>query len=90
MQFIQTKGTLKNGVLFLEKELDELSTEEQDVDVIIFFKEPQEQAEFDQIRTEMQIGFQEAGIETREQVLQLIKEVKLELFQERQKCKESF
>jgi len=90
MQFIQTKGTLKNGVLFLEKDLDELSTEEQDVDVIIFFKEPQEQAEFDQIRTEMQIGFQEAGIETREQVLQLIKEVKLELFQERQKCKESF
>jgi len=74
----------------LEKELDELSTEKQDADVIIFFKEPQEQAEFDQIRTEMQIGFQEAGIETCEQVLQLIKEVKLELFQERQKCKESF
>lgn len=90
MQVIQAKGILKKGVLFLEKAFDELSTEEQDVDVIIFFKEPQEQADFDRVRTEMQIGFQEAGIETREQVLQLIKEVKLELFQERQKCKESF
>jgi len=28
MQFIQTKGTIKNGVLFWEKELDQLSIEE--------------------------------------------------------------
>ncbi len=44
---------------------------------------PNKQVEFEQARTKMQAAFKEAGIETQEQILELIREVKQELFQER-------
>ena len=83
MRFIQTKAILENGQLVLDKPIDKLPTEEQNVDVIIVFKETKQPEDLDEIRNDMQTAFKEAGIETREQVLQVIKEVKQELFQER-------
>ncbi|MEA5511490.1 hypothetical protein VB715_17090 [Crocosphaera sp. UHCC 0190] len=41
------------------------------------------QEEFNQVRQDMQEAFKRAGIETREQILELIHEVKLELLKER-------
>jgi len=90
MRFIQTKAILENGQLVLYEPIDKLPTEERNVDVIIVFKETKPPEDIDELRTDMQTAFQEAGIETREQVLQVIKEVKQELFQERQECKKYF
>ncbi|MEB3882680.1 hypothetical protein [Lyngbya sp. CCY1209] len=83
MKIIQTKATLKNGELFLNKAIDDLPQDEREVEVVILFKEPHEEADFDRVRAEMQAGFKEAGIETREQVLELIRDVKQEMFRER-------
>lgn len=83
MRFIQTKAILENGQLVLDKPIDKFPTEEQNVDVIIVFKKTKQPEKLDEIRNDMQTAFKEAGIATREQVLQVIKEVKQELFQER-------
>ncbi len=48
------------------------------------------QVEFEQARTKMQAAFKEAGIDTDEQILELIRKVKQELFQERYEWGEFF
>lgn len=82
MQIIQSKATIKNGQIILDNPSPELM-KNQEIEVVIILKNNDEQAAFKQARQEMQIAFKKAGIETREQILELIREVKLELINER-------
>lgn len=82
MQFIQTKAKIKNGQLILDQPDQNLPTGTE-VEVVIIVSNQSQQIEFEQARTKMQAAFKEAGIETQEQILELISEVKQELFQER-------
>ena len=82
MQFIQTKAKIKNGQLILEQPHQDLPTDE-DCEVVIIVPNNNNPLEFEQARTKMQAAFKATGIESREQILELIREVKKELFQER-------
>jgi hypothetical protein len=82
MQIIQSKAKIKNGQIILESHPQEL-LDNQEIEVVIIVKEANQQEEFKQARQEMQTAFKEAGIKTREQILELIQEVKLELINER-------
>ncbi|WP_204104373.1 MULTISPECIES: hypothetical protein [Spirulina sp. CCY15215] len=90
MRLIHTKATVEDGQLFLDESLDNLPAKIKRVDVIVVLEDEKKQEEFEQVRTEMQEGFKEAGIVTREQIMQLIKDVKKEIYQEQHECKESF
>lgn len=83
MQIIQTSAIVKNGQLILNDNQSNLPDNTQ-LKVIILIPEEDQQLEFQQARNQMQNAFKQAGIETREQILDLIQEVKLELLQERQ------
>ena len=50
--------------------------------MIIIVKKEGKQDDFDHARQEMQLAFKNAGITNREKILNLIKEVKQELFEE--------
>ncbi|GCL56741.1 hypothetical protein NIES3806_41060 [Microcystis aeruginosa NIES-3806] len=82
MQFIQTKAKIKDGQLIIEQPHQDLPTDTE-VELVIIVPDKNKQVEFEQARTNMQAAFKEAGIETQEQILELIREVKQELFQER-------
>jgi Trm5-related predicted tRNA methylase len=82
MQIIQSKAKIKNGKIILESPPQELLNN-QEIEVVIILKEPNKQEEFKEARQEMQTAFKEAGIETPEQILALIREVKLELIEDR-------
>jgi type IV secretory pathway VirJ component len=82
MQFIQTKAKIKNGQLIIEQPHQNLPTDTE-IEVVIIVSDENKQVEFEQARTKMQAAFKEAGIETDEQILELIREVKQELLQER-------
>ncbi|TRT48496.1 MAG: hypothetical protein EWV85_17455 [Microcystis aeruginosa Ma_QC_C_20070703_M131] len=82
MQFIQTKAKIKDGQLIIEQPHQDLPTDTE-VELVIIVPDKNKQIEFEQARTNMQAAFKEAGIETQEQILELIREVKQELFQER-------
>lgn len=82
MQIIQSKAKIKNGKIILESPPQELLNN-QEIEVVIILKEPNKQEEFKEARQEMQTAFKEVGIETREQIFELIREVKLELMNER-------
>ncbi|MCA2693946.1 MULTISPECIES: hypothetical protein [unclassified Microcystis] len=84
MQFIQTKAKIKDGQLIIEQYHQDLPTDTE-VELVIIVPDKNKQVEFEQARTNMQAAFKEAGIETQEQILELIREVKQELFQERYK-----
>ena len=84
MQFIQTKAKIKDGQLIIEQPHQDLPTDTE-VELVIIVPDKNKQVEFEQARTNMQAAFKEAGIETQEQILELIREVKQELFQERYK-----
>jgi hypothetical protein len=73
---------IKNGQLILEQLQQNLPTDTE-VEVIIIVLNENQPIDFEQTRTQMQTAFKEAGIETREQILELIRDVKKELFQER-------
>lgn len=81
-QFIQTKAKIKDGQLIIEQPHQDLPTDTE-VELVIIVPDKNKQIEFEQARTNMQAAFKEAGIETQEQILELIREVKQELFQER-------
>ena len=80
MQFIQTKAKIKDGQLIIEQPHQDLPTDTE-VELVIIVPDKNKQVEFEQARTNMQAAFKEAGIETQEQILELIREVKQELFQ---------
>ncbi|MFY7931105.1 MAG: hypothetical protein ACOVO7_00400 [Microcystis aeruginosa] len=82
MQFIQTKAKIKDGQLIIEQPHQDLPTDTE-VELVIIVPDKNKQVEFEQARTNMQAAFKEAGIETQEQILELIREVKQELFHER-------
>ena len=82
MQFIQTKAKIKDGQLIIEQPHQDLPRDTE-VELVIIVPDQNKQVEFEQARTEMQAAFKKAGIETQEQILELIREVKQELFQER-------
>ncbi len=88
-QFIQTKAKIKDGQLIIEQPHQDLPTDTE-VELVIIVPDKNKQVEFEQARTNMQAAFKEAGIETQEQILELIREVKQELFQERYKWGEFF
>jgi hypothetical protein len=81
-QFIQTKAKIKDGQLIIEQPHQDLPTDTE-VELVIIVPDKNKQVEFEQARTNMQAAFKEAGIETDEQILELIRKVKQELFQER-------
>ena len=81
MQFIQTKAKIKDGQLIIEHPHQDLPTDTE-IEVVIIVPDQNEQVEFEQAR-KMQAAFKEAGIDTDEQILELIRKVKQELFQER-------
>lgn len=83
MKIIHTLAKVKNGKLIVES-CDSNLSESQEVEVVIIIPGEQQQAEFNQVRQEMQKSFQGAGIDSREKILNLINEVKIELFNERQ------
>ncbi len=89
MQFIQTKAKIKDGQLIIEQSHQDLPTDTE-VELVIIVPDKNKQVEFEQARTNMQAAFKEAGIETQEQILELIREVKQELFQERYEWGEFF
>jgi hypothetical protein len=82
MQIIQSKAKIKNGQIILESPSKELPNN-QEIEVVIIVNESNKQEEFKQASQEMQTAFKEAGIETREQIFELIRKVKLELINER-------
>lgn len=82
MKLIQTKANIKNGQLFLDS-TDENLPQSGEVEVVIICRDHLEQADFKETQIAMQKSFQEAGIETREQIIELIQDVKRELFAER-------
>jgi hypothetical protein len=82
MQFIQTRAKIKNGQLIIEQPAQNLPTDTE-VEVVIIIPDQNKQVEFEQALTNIQAAFKEAGLETDEQILKLIREVKQELFQER-------
>ncbi len=82
MQFIQTKAKIKDGQLIIEQPHQDLPTDTE-VELVIIVPDKNKQVEFEQARTNMQAAFKEAGIDTDEQILELIRKVKQELFQER-------
>ncbi|GGA09768.1 hypothetical protein [Okeania sp. KiyG1] len=49
---------------------------------MIIVSDKNQSIELEEARRKMQADFKEAGIETQEQILELIREVKQELFQE--------
>lgn len=87
---IKVKGKIKNGRLVLDQDIApfprdgdvEVEVTLQDTDLSNEEKQ-QKQLEFEKARQDMQQAFKEAGIETREQVLELIREVKREMALER-------
>ncbi len=81
--FIKTKGKIRDGQIILEQTEPALP-KDADVSVFIIFQTPHECQENDEIRTAMEQSFKEAGIENREQILELIREIKQELIKERQ------
>ncbi|MDJ0732118.1 MAG: hypothetical protein QNJ33_19245 [Crocosphaera sp.] len=82
MEILHTKGRMKKGQLILENSQYNLPTDTE-VEVIIIVKKEGKQDDFDNARQEMQLAFKNAGITNREEILNLIKEVKQELFKER-------
>lgn len=84
MQLIQTKAKITDGQLILNQPHQNFTTDKE-VEVIIILSEKDQLMELEQARSKMQTTFQQAGIETQEQILELIREVKQELFQERYK-----
>lgn len=82
MQFIQTKAKIKDGQLIIEQPHQDLPTDTE-IELVIIVPDQNEQVEFEQARTKMQAAFKEAAIETDEQILELIRQVKQELFRER-------
>ncbi len=82
MEILHTKGRMKEGQLILDNSQYDLPTNTE-VEVIIIVKGEEKQDDFDKARQEMQLTFENAGITTREEILNLIKEVKQELFEER-------
>lgn len=82
MQIIQSKAKIYNGQIILESPPQELLNN-QEIEVVIILKNSSKQEEFKQARQEMQTAFKQAGIETRQEILELIREVKLELMNER-------
>ncbi|MGK7944328.1 MAG: hypothetical protein AB4058_07650 [Microcystaceae cyanobacterium] len=72
-----------------EKELKE-AQDEINQDESVSFHEIRRLDNGKNIQTKMQEDFKKAGIETDEQILELIRDVKKELLEERFKCKESF
>ncbi|MDJ0601262.1 MAG: hypothetical protein QNJ37_20760 [Crocosphaera sp.] len=82
MKILQTKATMKEGRLILDNpQLNVPNNTE--VEVIIIVKSDNQKSEFEQSRQQMQAAFKNAGIETREEILELIKDVKKELLEER-------
>lgn len=84
MEILQTKGKIKEGQLILDTSQYNVPTDTE-VEVIILVKQQNNKESFLTARQEMQKAFQEAGIESREQVLELIQDVKKELSEERYK-----
>lgn len=82
MEFIQTKAKVKNGQLILTKPCQNLPND-REVEVVIIVSDENQSIDLEEARRKMKADFKEAGIETQEQVLDLIREVKQELFQER-------
>jgi hypothetical protein len=82
MKLIQTKANIKNGQFFLDS-TDENLPQSGEVEVVIICRDNLEQTDFKETQIAMQKSFQEAGIETREQIIELIRDVKRELFAER-------
>lgn len=84
MEILQTKGKIKEGQLILDTSQYNVPTDTE-VEVIIIVKQQNNKESFLTARQEMQKAFQEAGIESREQVLELIQDVKKELSEKRYK-----
>lgn len=82
MEILQMKGKMKEGQLILDEPQHNLPTDTE-VEVIIIIKGKTTPSNFAEARKEMQAAFREAGVETREQILDLIQAVKKELFEER-------
>jgi len=82
MEILKTKGKIKEGQLILENPQPNLPSNI-DFEVIIIIKEAADTNSFIVARNEMITDFQNAGIETREQIASLIKDVKKELLKER-------
>jgi hypothetical protein len=89
MEIVKTKGKMKEGQVILDSPQHNLPTDTE-VEVIIIVKGKSKQSEFEEARKDMQKAFQEAGIESREQVLDLIRDVKKELFEERIRNHQAF
>ena len=82
MEILQTKATMKEGQLVLDNpQLNVPNNTE--VEVIIIVKSDNQTSEFEQSRKQMRTAFKQARIETREEILELIKDVKKELLEER-------
>jgi hypothetical protein len=87
---IKAKGKIKNGHLVIEEEAG-LFPQDGEVEVTVLIKAPtlsqsekaHKQLEFEAARQDMQQAFKEAGIETREQILELIQDVKREMYEEK-------
>ena len=72
MEFIQTKAKVKNGQLILAQPHQDLPIDKE-VEVVIIVSDENESIELEEARRKMQASFKEAGIETQEQILELIR-----------------
>ncbi|MCW6036294.1 hypothetical protein K4A83_08415 [Spirulina subsalsa FACHB-351] len=84
---LKVKGKIENGQLILDQNTAPFPWDGE-VEVQVTLQEtnlsnPEKQLEFEKARQDMQQAFKDAGIETREQVLELIQDVKREMAIER-------
>jgi hypothetical protein len=87
---LKLKGKIENGKLILDQNTApfpwdgpvEIQVSLQEANLSTKEKQ-QKQLEFEQARQDMQQSFKNAGIETREQILDLIQDVKREMAKER-------
>jgi hypothetical protein len=87
---ITVKGKIENGQLVLDRENASFPWDGE-VEVQVTLEETalsetdkqRKKLEFEQARQDMQQAFKGAGIETREQILELIQDVKREMYEER-------
>jgi hypothetical protein len=78
---IKTKGKIENGHLVIEEEAG-LFPQDGEVEVTVTLKESTSQS-FREVDPAIKKSFEDAGIHSREQILELIRDVKREMYEER-------
>jgi hypothetical protein len=82
MRLIQTKGKIEKGHLIIENNTT-IFPKDGDVEVVVIWRDQNPQESLTTVDPKVKKSFEDAGIHNREQVLDLIRDVKREIFEEK-------